>query len=113
MIKGEGHYRYNIRNVENENISQLTINDPLILSNIRNRWYTVLSYTVFRRTGTVQHPNRYNHSSVMLQIMMMMMITTIIIIIIIIIIITIIIIIIITIIIIVIIIIIIIIIINE
>ena len=73
MTKGEGHYRYNIRNVENENISQLTINDPLILSNIRNRWYTVLSYTVFRRTGTVQHPNRYNHSSVMLQIMMMMM----------------------------------------
>ena len=85
MTKGEGHYRYNIRNVENENISQLTINDPLILSNIRNRWYTVLSYTVFRRTGTVQHPNRYNHSSVMLQIMMMMMMmikTTIIIIII-------------------------------
>ena len=80
MTKGEGHYRYNIRNVENENIPQLTINDPLILSNIRNRWYTVLSYTVFRRTGTVQHPNRYNHSSVMLQIMMMMMmmITTII-----------------------------------
>ena len=78
MTKGEGHYRYNIRNVENENISQLTINDPLILSNIRNRWYTVLSYTVFRRTGTVQHPNRYNHSSVMLQIIMMMtmMITT-------------------------------------
>ena len=76
MTKGEGHYRYNIRNVENENISQLTINDPLILSNIRNRWYTVLSYTVFRRTGTVQHPNRYNHSSVMLQIMMMMMTTT-------------------------------------
>ena len=76
MIKGEGHYRYNIRNVENENISQLTINDPLILSNIRNRWYTVLSYTVFRRTGTVQHPNRYNHSSVMLQIMMMMMMIT-------------------------------------
>ena len=78
MNKGEGHYRYNIRNVENENISQLTINDPLILSNIRNRWYTVLSYTVFRRTGTVQHPNRYNHSSVMLQIIMMMtmMITT-------------------------------------
>ena len=76
MNKGEGHYRYNIRNVENENISQLTINDPLILSNIRNRWYTVLSYTVFRRTGTVQHPNRYNHSSVMLQIMMMMMMIT-------------------------------------
>ena len=76
MIKGGGHYRYNIRNVENENISQLTINDPLILSNIRNRWYTVLSYTVFRRTGTVQHPNRYNHSSVMLQIMMMMMMIT-------------------------------------
>ena len=76
MIKGEGHYRYNIRNVENENIPQLTINDPLILSNIRNRWYTVLSYTVFRRTGTVQHPNRYNHSSVMLQIMMMMMMIT-------------------------------------
>ena len=76
MTKGEGHYRYNIRNVENENISQLTINDPLILSNIRNRWYTVLSYTVFRRTGTVQHPNRYNHSSVMLQIMMMMMMIT-------------------------------------
>ena len=73
MTKGEGHYRYNIRNVEKENIPQLTINDPLILSNIRNRWYTVLSYTVFRRTGTVQHPNRYNHSSVMLQIMMMMM----------------------------------------
>ena len=76
MNKGEGHYRYNIRNVENENIPQLTINDPLILSNIRNRWYTVLSYTVFRRTGTVQHPNRYNHSSVMLQIMMMMIIIT-------------------------------------
>ena len=113
MTKGEGHYRYNIRNVENENISQLTINDPLILSNIRNRWYTVLSYTVFRRTGTVQHPNRYNHSSVMLQIMMMMMITTIIIIIIIILIVTIIIIIIIITIIIIVIIIIIIIIINE
>ena len=76
MTKGEGHYRYNLRNVENENIPQLTINDPLILSNIRNRWYTVLSYTVFRRTGTVQHPNRYNHSSVMLQIMMMMMMIT-------------------------------------
>ena len=88
MTKGEGHYRYNLRNVENENIPQLTINDPLILSNIRNRWYTVLSYTVFRRTGTVQHPNRYNHSSVMLQIMMMMMMMTTIIIIIIIIIIT-------------------------
>lgn len=43
------------------------MSDPLVLGDIQNRWYTVLCYTVFRWTGTVEHPYRKHHSNIMLQ----------------------------------------------
>ena len=44
----------------------LTVRDPLVLSNVQNRWHTELCYTMLRGTGTVEHPNRKYYTGVML-----------------------------------------------
>ena len=43
-----------------------TVCNPLVLSNVQNRWHTELCYTMLRGTGTIEHPNRKYCTSVML-----------------------------------------------
>lgn len=64
IVHGYNRFVYKI---ETQLIQLITMGDPLVLGDIQNRGYTVLCYTVFRGTGTVEHPHRKHHSNVMLQ----------------------------------------------